>query len=237
MMKLLPSSLQIKAQYNILTDTIKQTSFQNLQGELDSHMDALSDKVRGHQAQQALSLGKVDMEASVMEVSPCSLFPHLHNFHYSLPTGSDIKCDVIRLATPTWRAGIATQTSTVASAAADLAVRNAPSVPPASSLCLSVLCTQTGSARFPAPSSSGQNNTYCRVLGGSTEIFVSRRLQDRDECLEISDLCGDQQKCLNTPGNNLLLDVMPASTSRAQDDCGALPPFLVQAVAGEAKSC
>ncbi|XP_053739719.1 uncharacterized protein LOC128769769 [Synchiropus splendidus] len=24
--------------------------------------------------------------------------------------------------------------------------------------------------------------------------------QDRDECLELSDLCGDQQKCLNTPG-------------------------------------
>uniref|UniRef100_A0A3Q1GPH9 Si:ch211-252f13.5 n=1 Tax=Acanthochromis polyacanthus TaxID=80966 RepID=A0A3Q1GPH9_9TELE len=24
--------------------------------------------------------------------------------------------------------------------------------------------------------------------------------QDRDECLEIADLCGDQQKCLNTPG-------------------------------------
>lgn len=61
--------LQIKAQYNTLTDTIKQTSFQNLQGELDSHMEALNGKVRAHQAQQALSLHKVDMEASVMEVS------------------------------------------------------------------------------------------------------------------------------------------------------------------------
>lgn len=89
-MKLLFSYLQIKAQYNILTDTIKQTSFQNLQGELDSHMDALSGKVRGHQAQQALSLHKVDMEASVMEVSPCSSFFHLHNFEYSRLTGSDV---------------------------------------------------------------------------------------------------------------------------------------------------
>lgn len=79
-MKLLPSSLQIKAQYNILTDTIKQTSFQNLQGELDSQIDALSEKVRGHQAQQALSLHKVDMEASVMEVRPCSFFLHLHHW-------------------------------------------------------------------------------------------------------------------------------------------------------------
>ena len=52
-----------------MMDSIKQTSFQGLQGELDSHMDTLSGQVRNHQAQQALSLHKVDMEASVMEVS------------------------------------------------------------------------------------------------------------------------------------------------------------------------
>lgn len=173
MMKLLPSILQIKAQYNILTDTIKQTSFQNLQGELDSQMDALSEKVRGHQAQQALSLHKVDMEASVMEVRPCSLFHHLRNFDYSCPTGSDIKCDVIRLATPTWRVGTVTRTSTAASAAADLAARNVPSVLQASSLWLSVLCMQTGSARFPAPSSSGQNDSSCQMLFGFIKILAS----------------------------------------------------------------
>lgn len=50
-------------------DSIKQTSFQNLQGELDSRMETLSGQVRAHQAQQALSLHKVDMEATVMEVS------------------------------------------------------------------------------------------------------------------------------------------------------------------------
>lgn len=63
---------QVKAQYNIMMDSIKQTSFQNLQGELDSHMETMSGQVRAHQAQQALSLHKVDMEASVMEVS-CTL--------------------------------------------------------------------------------------------------------------------------------------------------------------------
>lgn len=73
---------QIKAQYNMLTDTIKQTSLQNLQGDLDSHVDAMSGKVRGHQAQQALSLHKVDMEASVMEVSPRRSILQLHNFEY-----------------------------------------------------------------------------------------------------------------------------------------------------------
>lgn len=147
-MRLLASSLQIKAQYHTLTDTIKQTSFQNLQGELDSHIDALSEKVRGHQAQQALSLHKVDMEASVMEVSSCSLFLHLRISVCFCPKGSDIHFDVIRLAPPTWRAGTATRTSTAASAAGGHAARNAPSVPPASSWCLSVLCTPTGSARF-----------------------------------------------------------------------------------------
>ncbi len=60
---------QVKAQYNGLMESIKQTSFQNLQGELDSRMEALNGQVRAHQAQQALSLHKVDMEASVMEVS------------------------------------------------------------------------------------------------------------------------------------------------------------------------
>lgn len=61
-------SVQVKAQYNILMDSVKQTSLQNFQGELDSHMESLGGEVRGHQAQQALSLHKVDMEASVMEV-------------------------------------------------------------------------------------------------------------------------------------------------------------------------
>lgn len=63
---------QVKAQYSVLMDSVKQTSFQNLQGELDSHMETLNGQVRAHQAQQALSLHKVDMEASVMEVS-CKL--------------------------------------------------------------------------------------------------------------------------------------------------------------------
>ena len=61
--------IQVKAQYNIMMDSIKQTAFQNLQGELDSHVETMSGQVRAHQAQQALSLHKVDMEASVMEVS------------------------------------------------------------------------------------------------------------------------------------------------------------------------
>lgn len=62
---------QVKAQYNTLMDRVKQISLQNFQGELDSHLETLSGQVRAHQTQQALSLHKVDMEASVMEVSYC----------------------------------------------------------------------------------------------------------------------------------------------------------------------
>lgn len=60
---------QVKTQYNMLLDSVKQISLQNFQGELDTHTETLSGQVRAHQAQQALSFHKVDMEASVMEVS------------------------------------------------------------------------------------------------------------------------------------------------------------------------
>lgn len=60
---------QVKTQYNFLMESIKQASFQNLQEELDGHMDTMTGQIRSHQTQQALSLHKVDMEASVMEVS------------------------------------------------------------------------------------------------------------------------------------------------------------------------
>lgn len=60
---------QVKSYYNIMMETIKQTSFQNIQGDLGGHVDALSPKDGPGKAQQALTLHKVDMEASVMEVS------------------------------------------------------------------------------------------------------------------------------------------------------------------------
>lgn len=52
-----------------MMETIKQTSFQNIQGDLGGHMETLSVKDGAGKAQQALALHKVDMEASVMEVS------------------------------------------------------------------------------------------------------------------------------------------------------------------------
>lgn len=60
----------MKAQYNTLIDSIKHTSLPNIQGDLNNHMETLGGQLRAHQAQQALSLHKVDMDANVMEVSP-----------------------------------------------------------------------------------------------------------------------------------------------------------------------
>lgn len=59
--------LQVKSYYNVMMETIKQTSFQNTQGDLGGHVDALGVKDAAGTAQQALTL--VDVEASVMEVS------------------------------------------------------------------------------------------------------------------------------------------------------------------------
>lgn len=61
--------VQVKAQYDVLVESVKQTALENLQGKLDSHMEVLNEQFKVHQAQQALSLHKVDMEASIMEVS------------------------------------------------------------------------------------------------------------------------------------------------------------------------
>lgn len=132
---------QVKAQYNILMDSIKQTSFQNLQGELDSRMETLSGQVRAHQAQQALSLHKVDMEATVMEVGRPLL-----------------------------------------------------------------TCGSCGPDEYCGYSSGRPRCEKCTVcpagffLVAQCSVHADRICQDRDECLEIADLCGGQQKCLNTPG-------------------------------------
>uniref|UniRef100_H3CR24 Si:ch211-252f13.5 n=1 Tax=Tetraodon nigroviridis TaxID=99883 RepID=H3CR24_TETNG len=57
----------VKSHYNLMMETIKQTSFQNIQGDLGGHVETPSVRDGAGNAQQALALHKVDMEASVME--------------------------------------------------------------------------------------------------------------------------------------------------------------------------
>lgn len=132
---------QVKAQYSLLIDSIKHTSLQNFQGDLHNHMESLGGQLRAHQAQQALSLHKVNMDANVMEVSQPLL-----------------------------------------------------------------ACGSCGSEEYCSFSNGRPHCERCTVcpagffLVAQCSVHADRICQDRDECLEISDVCGDRQKCLNTPG-------------------------------------
>ncbi|XP_028329490.1 uncharacterized protein LOC114479808 [Gouania willdenowi] len=132
---------QVKAQYNVMMDSIKQTSIHNVQGELDSPMERMGGQVRSPQAQQALSLHKVDMEASVMEVG--------RTVEACGACGPDEYCD------------------------------------------------------FSSGRPHCERCTICPAgffLVAQCSVHADRICQDRDECLEIANLCGDSQKCVNTPG-------------------------------------
>lgn len=117
-------------------DSIKQTPPQNLQEELDSHMETMNGQIRAHH-QQALSLHKVDMEASVMEVSPSSqtseegcCFQQMVTTVWVIPY---YKSDVTRWGDPSWPVDTVDLRSTVVTAAVILTVKSAQSVPPVSS--------------------------------------------------------------------------------------------------------
>ncbi|XP_015812990.3 uncharacterized protein si:ch211-252f13.5 isoform X1 [Nothobranchius furzeri] len=132
---------QVKIQYNSLMESIKQTSFHNLQGELDSHMETLSGQIRAHQTQQALALHKVDMEATLMEVErPQMSCGRCEPEEYCSYSSGHPHCEKCTICPPGF------------------------------------------------------------FLVAQCSVHTDRICQDRDECLEISNLCGDQQKCLNTPG-------------------------------------
>ncbi|KAJ8011155.1 hypothetical protein DPEC_G00055240 [Dallia pectoralis] len=129
---------QVKAQYGLLLESVKQVSFQGMHDELESHVLTQRSRARLHNT-QAYAIHKVDMEASVMEVERPPLACG--------SCGAEEYCDF--------------QTGRPR-------CEGVPYVRPAFFWCPSVLSTPTGYAR--------------------------------DECLEISNLCGQQETCLNTPG-------------------------------------
>ncbi|KAG9276769.1 hypothetical protein AMEX_G9109 [Astyanax mexicanus] len=62
----------VKAQYGLLSETVKQVSFQGLQGELQSyfqsHLAGLQSQARSH-LQKSYAVHKMDMDAKVMDVA------------------------------------------------------------------------------------------------------------------------------------------------------------------------
>ncbi|KAM6948749.1 uncharacterized protein FYW47_016708 [Aplochiton taeniatus] len=133
---------QVKSQYGKLLENMKQLSFQSLQGEVESQLEALRGQVREPLVQAFAGVHKGDMEVSVMEMGG-----------------------------------------------------------------LALACGKCSPEEYCGFSRSGnprcERCTVCPAgffLVAQCSIHADRICQDRDECLEITNLCRDTQKCLNTPG-------------------------------------
>ncbi|XP_019958732.2 uncharacterized protein nell3 [Paralichthys olivaceus] len=148
----------VKAQYSLLSDTVKQVSFQGLQGELqsyfESHLAGLQSQARSH-LQKSYAVHKVDMDTKVMDVVGEANFPQ-PLLGCPSPCGPEEFCDFQR-------------------------------DPPQCEKC-----------------------TMCPpgfFLISQCSSTADRMCQDRDECLELPNICGERVKCLNTPGGFRCLGV------------------------------
>lgn len=141
----------VKAQYGLLSDTVKQVSFQGLQGELqsyfESHLAGLQTQARSH-LQKSYAVHKMNVDAKVMDVVGEPSFPQ-PLLGCTAPCGSEEYCDFQR-------------------------------DPPQCEK-----CTMCPPGFFLVSQCSPNGDRIC---------------QDRDECLELPNICGERVKCLNTPG-------------------------------------
>lgn len=81
----------VKAQYGLLAETLKQASFQGLQGELqsyfESHLAGLRSQARSH-LHKSYAVHKVDVDAKVMDVpgsDTAHLPPHMPGLSHPQP--------------------------------------------------------------------------------------------------------------------------------------------------------
>ncbi|KAG9273663.1 hypothetical protein AMEX_G10398 [Astyanax mexicanus] len=131
---------QVKTQYNLLLDSVRHMSLQDPHKILEGHLENLRPQMRSHE-QEAYTMHKVDMDASVMEVG--RFLPGCGSCR------ADEYCD------------------------------------------------------FSGDWPRCEKCTVCLpgfFLVSQCSIHADRMCQDRDECLEIQNLCGAQNQCLNTPG-------------------------------------
>lgn len=148
----------VKAQYEMLSDTVKQVSFQGLQGELQSYLETqlsgLQNQARSH-LHKSYAVHKVDMDSKSMDVMGEAHFPQ-PLLGCPSPCGSEEFCDFQR-------------------------------DPPQCESC--TLCPPGF------------------FLISQCSPTADRMCQDRDECLELPNICGERVKCLNTPGGFRCLGV------------------------------
>ncbi|KAK9527526.1 hypothetical protein VZT92_014080 [Zoarces viviparus] len=148
----------VKAQYGLLSDTVKQVSFQGLQGELqsyfESHLAGLQSQARSH-LQKSYAVHKMDIDSKGMDVVGEAHFPQ-PLLGCPSPCVGEEYCDFQR-------------------------------DPPQCEKC-----------------------TMCPpgfFLISQCSPTADRMCQDRDECLEVPNICGERVKCLNTPGGFRCLGV------------------------------
>ncbi|XP_040023853.2 uncharacterized protein nell3 [Gasterosteus aculeatus] len=174
----------VKAQYGLLSDTVKQVSFQGLQGELQSyfenHLAGLQSQARSH-LQKSYAVHKVDADAKAMDVVGEARFPQPLQACPS-PCGREEFCDFQR-------------------------------DPPQCEKC-----------------------TMCPpgfFLISQCSPTADRMCQDRDECLEVPNICGERVKCLNTPGGFRCLGV--SEREAATGFCG--PDYFYNQELQECQAC
>ncbi|XP_067870002.1 uncharacterized protein nell3 [Heterodontus francisci] len=152
----------VKVQYAMLVNTIKQTSFSNLQAEIqnqfESQLQDLQSQIQS-QLQKTYAVHKVDVDAKVIDVGD-------HLLECGL-CQSDEYCDFQKVPSQCER------------------------------------CTMCPAGFFQVSECSATADRIC---------------QDKDECLESADLCGDRIRCLNTPGGFRCLGV--AERDVASGFCG-----------------
>ncbi|XP_072307195.1 uncharacterized protein nell3 [Eucyclogobius newberryi] len=148
----------VKAQYKMLSDTVKQASFQGLQGELQSYLESqlsgLQSQARSH-LHKSYAVHKMDPDSKGMDVMGEAHFPQ-PLLGCPSPCGTEQYC----------------------------AFQKEP--PQCES------CTMCPPGFF---------------LISQCSPTADRMCQDRDECLELPNICGERVKCLNTPGGFRCLGV------------------------------
>lgn len=141
----------VKAQYETVSDTIKQLSFQGLQGELQSYletqMSGLQSQARSH-LHKSYAVHKMDLDSKSLDVMGEAHFPQ-PLLGCPSPCRPEEFCDF---------------------------QRDPPQCEP---------CTMCPPGFF---------------LISQCSPTADRMCQDRDECLELPNICGERVKCLNTPG-------------------------------------
>lgn len=180
----------VKAQYGLLSDTLKHTSFQSLQGELQSyfqsHLADLQSQARSH-LHKSYAVHKVDVDAKIMDITG------------DMPGPAGLVRDPPHLPLPP-----------------ESRVRHPGAGQEVPSLACPFACGPEEYCDFQREHPQCETCTMCPpgfFLVSQCSPTADSLCQDRDECLELPDVCGERVKCLNTPGGFRCLGVSEREAS------------------------